>query len=104
MTCSGCSNALTKILERIKKNNASLEYEVSLEKKTVMVKGVDEEVLKLVHEKFTKWATNANKTLEKISKESSSEEADKTAKADAPAKDTTAKTDASSKNEAGVAE
>lgn len=37
MTCSGCSNALTKILTRQKDKGKVIDFQVSLEEKTVSV-------------------------------------------------------------------
>ncbi|KIY43401.1 hypothetical protein FISHEDRAFT_62501 [Fistulina hepatica ATCC 64428] len=40
MTCSGCSNAVTRALEKTKTNETGIsEYSVSLEKQEVIVKG-----------------------------------------------------------------
>ncbi|KAF8625786.1 hypothetical protein AX15_005176 [Amanita polypyramis BW_CC] len=39
MTCSGCSGAITRVLEKAKKDGGVRDYDVSLEKQEVVVKG-----------------------------------------------------------------
>jgi copper chaperone CopZ len=65
MTCSGCSNAIDKLLSSEKSYVDS--YEISLEDKTLKVVGKDG-IEQQVLARLTKWATASKKELEFVSK------------------------------------
>jgi len=61
-SCGGCTNAITKIVTKLLDGKG--QFDVSLEKKLVTVKGIERATADLITKKLMKWGKAANKNVE----------------------------------------